>query len=30
VLKQEKNRVKNIDPKSLSDDEFLKLFNKNT
>ncbi|MGI6268104.1 MAG: DNA primase [Acutalibacteraceae bacterium] len=30
VLKQEKNRVKNIDPKSLSDEEFLKLFNKNT
>ncbi len=30
VLKQEKNSIKNINPSNLSDDEFLKLFNKNT
>ncbi|MEG1179481.1 MAG: DNA primase [Oscillospiraceae bacterium] len=30
VLKQEKNNNKNIDPTALSNDEFIKLFNKNT
>ncbi|MEG2426180.1 MAG: DNA primase [Oscillospiraceae bacterium] len=30
VLKQEKNNNKDIDPTALSNDEFIKLFNKNT